>query len=58
MENSTHLKAAIYESNLRAGEVKTSLNLSDGALHVGPCEGFGEVGEGKRHNKELENRGT
>lgn len=47
----THLKAAIYESNVRAGEVKTSLNLSDGALHVGSRQSLGETGEGQRHNK-------
>lgn len=47
----THLKAAIYESNVRAGEVKTSLYLSDGALHVGSRQSLGETGEGQRHNK-------
>lgn len=51
----THLKAAIYESNVHAREVKTSLNLSDGALHVGSCQRLGETGEGQRHNKQLEN---
>lgn len=53
----THLETAIYESNVRAGEVKTSLNLSDGALHVGSCQSLGETGEGQRHNKQLENTG-
>lgn len=50
----THLKTAIYESNVCAGEVETSLNLSDGALHVGSCQSLGEAGEGQRHNKQLE----
>lgn len=50
----THLKTAIYESNVRAGEVETSLNLSDGALHVGSCQSLGETGEGQRHNEQLE----
>lgn len=53
---STHLKTAIYESNVGAGEVKTSLNLSDGALHVGPCQGLGEIGEGQCYNKQLEKK--
>lgn len=53
----THLKTAIYESNVSAGEVKTSLNLSDGALHVGSCQSLGETGEGQRHNEQLENTG-
>lgn len=50
----THLKTAIYETNMCAGEVKTPLYLSDGALHVGSCKGLGEIGEGKCHNKQLE----
>lgn len=36
--DATHLKTAIDESNVRAGEVESSLNLSDGALHVGSCQ--------------------
>lgn len=38
---------------MRAGEVEASLDLSDGALHVGTCQGLGEVGEGKRCCKQL-----
>lgn len=52
----THLKTAIYETDVCAGEVKAHLYLSDGALHVGSCQGFGEIGEGKRYNKQLEDR--
>lgn len=47
----THLKAAIYESNVGAGEVKASLNLGNGALHVGSSEGLGEAGEGECRDK-------
>lgn len=53
--DATHLKTAIDESNVRAGEVESSLNLSDGALHVGSCQSLWEAGEGQRHNKQLEN---
>ena len=49
----THLETAIDESDVRAGEVEASLDLSDGALHVGPRQGLGEIGEGQRHNKQL-----
>lgn len=38
---------------MRAGEVETSLNLSDGALHIGSRQSLGEAGEGHRHNKQL-----
>lgn len=47
----THLKTAIDESNVHAGEVKTSFDLSDGALHVGSRQSLGETGEGQRHNE-------
>lgn len=36
-----------------AGEVKASLDLGDGALHVGSRQGLGEAGEGQRHDEEL-----
>lgn len=52
----THLKTSIYETNVCAGEVKAPLYLSDGALHVGSSQGFGEIGEGKCYNKQLEDR--
>lgn len=39
----THLKAAINDPDERAGDVEAPLNLSDGALHVGSAEGFGEI---------------
>lgn len=51
----THFETAIYESNVSTGEVKTSLNLSDGALHVGSRQSHGKTGEGQRHNEQLEN---
>lgn len=47
----THLKAAIYESDVGAGEVKASLDLGNGALHVGSCQGLGEAGKGECHDK-------
>lgn len=47
----THLKAAVYESDVGAGEVKASLNLGNGALHVGSRQGLGEAGEGECHDK-------
>lgn len=50
----THLKAAVNESDVGAGEVKTSLNLGDGALHVGSRQSLGKAGEGECHNKELQ----
>lgn len=53
--NSTHLKAAINEAHVRAGEIEASLNLSDGTLHVGACQGLGEVGEGECYNEHLGN---
>lgn len=56
-KDGTHLKTAIYESYVCAGEVKPSFELSDGALHVGPCQGLGEVGEGQCNNKQLKNKG-
>lgn len=51
----THLKAAIYESSERAGEVEASLDLRDGALHVGSRQGLGEIGERQRHYEQLGN---
>lgn len=52
----THLKTSINEAHNRAGKVKSPLNLSDGAFHVGPTQSFGEEGEGKGHNKNLEEK--
>lgn len=50
----THFKTAVNQSNVGAGKVKTSLNLGDGALHVGSRKGLGKAGEGECHNKELQ----
>lgn len=52
----THLEAAVYEPNVCAGEIESPLNLSDGALYVGACQGLGEVGEGKCYYKQLKDR--
>lgn len=51
----THLKTAIDESNVGAGEVEPPLDLGDGALHVGSCQSLGEAGEGQRHDEQLQN---
>lgn len=51
----THLKTAIDESNVGAGEVEPPLDLGDGALHVGSCQSLGETGEGQRHDEQLQN---
>lgn len=50
----THLKTAIDESNVGAGEVEPPLDLGDGALHVGSCQSLGEAGEGQRHDEQLQ----
>ncbi len=50
----THFKTAIYNSNEGAGNIKASLNLGDGALHVGSAKGFGKVCKGHRGQEELE----
>lgn len=51
----THLKTAINESNVGAGEVEPPLDLGDGALHVCSCQSLGEAGEGQRHDEQLQN---
>lgn len=49
----THLETAIYESDEGAGEIEASLDLCDGALHVGAGQRFGEVGKGQCHDEQL-----
>lgn len=49
----THLKAAIDEPCGGGGQVKPSLNLSDGAFHYRTRQGFAEVAEGQSSQKHL-----
>lgn len=50
----THFKTAIDDSNERTGDIKAALDLSDGALHIGSAEGFGEVNECQGDQKKLQ----
>lgn len=49
----THLKAAVDEPRDGGGQVKPPLNLSDGALHDCPTQGFAEVAEGQSSQEHL-----
>lgn len=50
----THLKTAINDPDERAGDVEAPLYLSDGALHVGSTEGFGEVNKRQGDQEKLQ----
>lgn len=52
----THLKTAVYQADVRGGDVKMSLNLRDGTLHVCRRQRSWETGEGQDQNKHLHNR--
>lgn len=51
----THFKASIYKANEGAGDIKTSLNLGDGALHIGSSKSFAKKCKSQRGQEELEN---
>lgn len=52
----THLKTAVYQADVRGGDVKMSLDLRDGTLHVRRRQRSRETGEGQDQNKHLQNR--
>lgn len=49
----TKFKTSINDPYKRAGNVKASLNLCDGALHVAPLKGFGKEHTGHGKQKHL-----
>lgn len=57
-EQHTHFKAAIYNSNEGAGDIKAPFNLCDGALHIGSTKGFGKIYKSQRDQEELETHKT
>lgn len=54
----TDFKTSVNESNQRAGNVKASLNLCDGALHVAALKRFGKEHKAHGSQKHLKKKNT
>lgn len=50
----THLKTAVDQADVCGGDVKMSLDLRDGTLHVRRRQRSRETGEGQHQNKHLQ----
>lgn len=53
----THLETAVDQANVRGGDVKVPLDLSDRALHVRRRQRSREAGEGQHQNEHLQTAG-
>ena len=52
----THLKTAVYQADVCGRDLKMSLDLRDGTLHVRCRQRPRETGEGQHQNKHLQKR--